>query len=281
MIPLRPEERDALARYVYSVSAIALDATKGYLIESRLGRLVEDAGCRSYAEFLNRAHTDTGGSIRRLVIDAITTGETLFFRDSAPFALLRNKILPEAIDRLTRARRVPSIRIWSAACSTGQEVYSIAIAIKEALGDPARYGVRLLGTDISNQAITQASRCVYTDYELSRGVDDAIRDRHFKRVAGGWQVCDEIRALASFRTFNLMDNLSALGRFDIIFCRNVAIYFNERDRISLFTRISRAMESDGALIIGSMESLGNQLPQLQTRRYLNTIYYSLSGVEAR
>ena len=281
MIKLLPEEQKALSQYVYSISSVALDDTKGYLIEGRLGGLAEEIGCRSFSELVSRARSDSGGSIRRRVIDAITTGETFFFRDTGPFDLLRCKILPELIDRRTRSGGVRSIRIWSAACSTGQELYSIAIVLKEMLGDPARYGVRLLGTDISNEAVARASRGIFNPTEISRGMGEAMRAKYFVPGAGGWQIRDEIRAMASFRTLNLMQDFSALGRFDIVFCRNVAIYFNERDRISLFGRIGRAMERDGCLIIGAMESLAALCPQFESRRHLRSVYYTLKGSEVR
>jgi chemotaxis protein methyltransferase CheR len=144
---------------------------------------------------------------------------------AGPFDLLRYKILPELVDRRSRAGGARSIRIWSAACSTGQELYSIAILLKDVLGDPERYGVRLLGTDISNQAVARASRGIFNEIETSRGLGEAMRTKHFIPVANGWQIRDEIRAMVSFRTLNLMQDLSALGRFDVVFCRNVAIYF--------------------------------------------------------
>ena len=145
------------------------------------------------------------------MIDAITTNETLFFRDTAPFDLLRNKIVPELIDRRARTGTA-RIRIWSAACSTGQEIYSIAILLKELLGDPERYGVRLMGTDISDDAVSRASRGIYNEAEISRGLSDQFRDKYFVRSPKGWQIRDEIRAMASFKHLNLMGDLSPHGQ---------------------------------------------------------------------
>ena len=273
MIPLRPDEFEPLAEYIYSVCGVTLDASKAYLIENRLSILAEEARCASFSQFLARARLDSSRAIERRIIDAITTNETLFFRDTAPFDLLRHKIIPDLLDRRSRGGAPPRIRIWSAACSTGQELYSVAILLKELLGDPDRYGVRLLGTDISDQAVARASRGVYNTIEISRGLPDDLRLRYFVRHGEGWQVRDEIRALASFRRLNLLQDFSALGRFDIIFCRNVAIYFCERDRIALFGRMERALEPDGALIIGAMESLSGLCPQFESKRYMRTIFY--------
>lgn len=280
MIRILPNEQKALSQYIYSISAVALDETKGYLIENRLSSLAEEMGCHSYGELLARARADAIGTIRTKVIEAITTNETSFFRDSGPFDLLRYKVIPEIIDRLSRLHGPKSIRIWSAACSTGQEIYSIGIVLKEILGDPDRYGVRLVGTDISNQAVARASRATFSQLEISRGLSEALRAKYFVRVADGWRINDEIRAMASFRTLNLSQDFAPLGRFDVVFCRNVAIYFNQRDRISLFNRIGRSLERHGCLIIGAMESLGGVCPQFEPHRHLRSVYYTLQEFAA-
>ena len=210
MIRLQPEEHKSLAQYVYSLCAVVLDESKGYLIEGRLARLVEESGSGSYGGLVLRAKSDSSRALERRIVDAITTNETSFFRDTSPFDLLRHKIVPELIDR--RARTGASrIRIWSAACSTGQELYSIAILLKELLGDPDRYGVRLMGTDISDDAVARASRGVYSAVEISRGLSEAQRTRYFVPVAGGWQIRDEIRAMASFKKLNLMGGFLGPG----------------------------------------------------------------------
>ncbi len=175
------------------------------------------------------------------MIDEITTGETLFFRDNSPFDMLRHKIVPELIDRRARAGGRPLIRIWSAACSTGQEIYSIGIILRETLGDLSKYDVRLLGTDISDQAIARASAGIFGQIDIGRGLSDSLREKYFTpHPSGGWKIRDEIRAMASFRHLNLVQDFTPLGSFDVIFCRNVAIYFNDAVRVSLFRRIGAA-----------------------------------------
>ena len=275
MIALQPDEHQAMADYIYSLCAISLDQTKGYLIESRLSHLVEELGCRSFRDLIARAKAETGGAIKRRIIGGITTNETLFFRDTAPFDLLRYKLIPEMADRRRANGGNTPIRIWSAACSTGQEIYSTAIVLKEVLGDPFRYGVRLLGTDISDEAVAKASKGVFSQVEISRGLTDLQRTKYFRPAAGGWQIADELRAMVSFKHKNLMDNFADLGKFDVIFCRNVAIYFNERDRIALFGRLERALQHDGALLIGAMESLSGICPQFESERYQRAVFYRL------
>jgi chemotaxis protein methyltransferase CheR len=272
MIHLTPEERPGVYRYIHTVCGIALDESKSYLVEGRLGSLVERCGCASFSQLCERAKSDATRALERCIIDAITTNETLFFRDTTPFDLLRHKTIPELIDRRARTGSA-RIRIWSAACSTGQELYSIAILLKELLGDPERFGVQLFGTDISDDALARASKGLFSSVEIERGLSPETRDRYFHPKPGGWQIRDEIRALATFRKLNLLQDFSALGRFDVVFCRNVAIYFNDADKRSLFARIERSLEPGGCLVVGSMESLLSVAPQFESKRHLRAIYY--------
>jgi chemotaxis protein methyltransferase CheR len=275
VIKLLAEERQPVAQYIYSICSIVLDDTKDYLIEGRLNGLLEETKCPSFSQLLARSKSDASGGLKRRIIDQITTGETLFFRDTSPFDLLRHKIVPEIIDRRSRTGLRAPIRIWSAACSTGQEIYSIAIVLKELLGDLSKYSIQLLGTDISDQAVMRASAGIYGQIEMARGLTDAARAKSFTPHAGGWKIRDELRAMASFRRLNLMEDFTAVGKFDIVFCRNVAIYFNDRDRASLFNRIGQRMEQDGYLVIGSMESLSGMCPQFESKRHLRSVFYQL------
>ncbi len=277
MIKLLPQERQTVAQYIYSLCSIALDQSKDYLIESRLSSVMTETGSTSFTQLVSRAKGDANGTLRRRIIDEITTNETLFFRDAAPFDLLRFKIIPEIIDRRAKSSLTIPIRIWSAACSTGQELYSIAIVLRELLGDLRGYNVRLLGTDISDNAVARASEGIFSQIEIDRGLTAAARDKSFVPHPRGWKIRDEIRGMASFRKLNLMEDFSSLGNFDIIFCRNVAIYFNERDRVSLFNRIEQRLESNGYLVIGSMESLSTSAPQFESKRHLRSMYYQLKG----
>ena len=278
MIKIQPEEARALSQYIYSLCGVHLDETKGYLLENRLAPLLQENSCGSFSEFYLKARSDSTKTLPRKIVDAVTTGETSFFRDSAPFDLLQFKLLPELLDR--RKKMNPSglpisLRIWSAACSSGQEVYTTAIVLKETLGNPANYSIHLLGTDISDQAIAKASYGVFSRMEIERGLTQERLQRNFTSVENGWKIRDEVRGMASFRKLNLMEDFSALGRFDIIFCRNVAIYFTEADKVRLFSKLGKALDSDGALIIGSTESLTGLCPQFEAMRYLRSVYYRL------
>ena len=277
MNQISPDELKAFAQYIHRISGIWLDESKGYLLESRLGDMLRELGCGNFSELLFKIRGDGTRKLERKLIDQITTNETLFFRDQSPFELLQNKILPDLIDRRTRAQRMPGpipLRIWSAACSNGQEVYSIAMVLKEMLGTMDRYQIRILGTDISDQAIATASRGVYGRIEIERGLSQDKLQRYFTpEKEGAWKIRDELRAMATFRTLNLMEDFLGLGRFDIVLCRNVAIYFNDRDRASVFSRFERVMEPDGYLLIGATESLSGICPQYVSHRYLRSVFY--------
>lgn len=273
-VKIKPDEIRLFAKYIHSLAGIHIEASKAYLIETRLGRILEAERCESYGEFYHKAKADGSKALEKKIIDAITTNETLFFRDTNPFELLKHKILPELIDRQASKSMGTPIRIWSAACSTGQEVYSIAIVIKELLGC-SRVNIKLTGTDLSDAAIQQASYGSYNKFEIERGLPQASLQRYFKADGANWKIKDELRAMATFRKFNLMDPFSPMGKFDIIFCRNVAIYFTLEDRMTLFNKIADVLEPDGFLIIGSTESLTGVCPRFVPKRHLKSIFYQL------
>lgn len=277
MIRIQPDEFKVFSQFVYTLTGISLDETKTYLIENRLASLMESTQSATFSELYFKAKMDK--VLQKKVIDAMTTRETLFFRDGAPFELLQFKIIPELIDRRKKAAGSSSapipIRVWSAACSTGQELYSIAIALKEVLVDLSRYDIKLVGTDIADAAVAAASKGIFGRIEIERGLPPDKLARYFTQDGDGWKIRDELRGLATFRHLNLMEEFSMLGKFDIVFCRNVAIYFSEQDRTKLFTRIARVMEPDGSLLIGSTESLTGICPLFESKRYLRSVYYQL------
>jgi chemotaxis protein methyltransferase CheR len=276
-IKINLQEIEVLSKYIYGISGIYIDASKAYLLETRLGKIAESQGCRSYSELLQKARSDLSKTIEKDIIDAITTNETLFFRDGNPFELLRHKILPEVIDRHTNGKSLlpRPIRIWSAACSTGQEIFSIAIVLKELLGNASKYNIKLMGTDLSDAAVKQASYGMYNKFEIERGLPSEQLHRYFTAVGDNWKIRDEIRSMATFHKMNLMLPFVGLGKFDIIFCRNVAIYFTLEDRKKLFEKIADTLEPDGYLIIGSTESLTGVCPRFIPKRHLRSIFYQL------
>ncbi len=278
-IKIKPDEIKIVIKYIKDISGIALDQSKVYLLETRLGNLLKENGCSSYGELCRKAKSDLSKSIEKKIIDAISTNETLFFRDNGPFEVLQHKILPDLIDRRTAKSSglLPtSIRIWSAACSTGQEVYSISMVLKELLPDLKKYNIKLLGTDISDAAVAQASYGTYNRFEIERGLSKDKLEKYFTLNGSDWKIKDEIRSMAVFRKINLMHPFKILGKFDIVFCRNVAIYFSLEDRKKLFEKIAEILEPDGYLIIGSTESLTGICPQFIPQRHIRSIFYQLN-----
>ncbi|NLW81076.1 MAG: protein-glutamate O-methyltransferase CheR [Desulfovibrionales bacterium] len=275
MTAISQDEIKLLTRYVYSISGVALDASKAYLLETRLKPMMQQYSCTSYMELYAKAKADRSGNMEKEMINAITTNETFFFRDSSPFELFKHKILPDLVDSRARmyANMPVPIRIWSAACSTGQEVYSIAIILRETLGNLSNYQISILGTDISDDAVTKASYGKYNKFEAERGMPPQVLQKYFSAHGDGWKVKDEIRSMAVFRKFNLMKPFAGMGRFDVVFCRNVAIYFTATDKKAVFEKIAGVMETDGSLIIGSTESLNGVTSMFEPKRYLRSIFY--------
>lgn len=286
---LRPEERKVLVNYIFELTAIVLDESKNYLLDSRLGPLAQSLGLRNLFELVDRSRRDTTKSVERKIIDAVTTRETLFFRDNAPFEALRHKIIPELVDRRLRHRAPGSstpgsnlggpipIRVWSAASSSGQELYSVAILLQQLLTGMGDFSFRLIGTDISDEAVASASRGEFRKHEIERGLPPNLLAKFFTPTDIGWKVRDSLRSMVSFKRFNLMHDFSPLGQFDVILCRNVAIYFDEPTKVKLFQRLAKQLDPEGALIIGSMENLPPGVTDYRTERHMNACIFKLAG----
>jgi chemotaxis protein methyltransferase CheR len=277
-VAITADEVRLWSRYVQDTCGVVLDQSKAYLLETRLSGLLRETGVTGFSELFYKLKADASDRLRGKVVDAITTNETSFFRDTSPFELLKHKLLPELIDRRNKMGIGPiAIRIWSAACSTGHEVYTVGIILKDLLGSFNGYDIRILGTDISNQAIAAASRGHFSQLEMGRGLPIGSADKYFTREGTDWKIRDEIRALATFRKMNLLEAFAFPVPFDIILCRNVAIYFSEQDRARMFRNFTRCLARDGSLIVGSTESLTGLCPQFVPQRYLRTLFYQLEG----
>lgn len=282
MIKITPSEFDNFTKYILDISGISLDTGKEYLLETRLSPLLAALGASSFDQLYRISKAETAKEIEKKIIDAISTNETYFFRDMAPFELLQHKIIPDLIDKRTKKKQsIPSpipIRFWSAANSTGQELYSIAMVIKELFLDRSKFQVSILGTDISDKAIAYASYGKYNKFEISRGLPKDKLTKYFNPVENEcWRVKDELRAMVSFKKMNLMKPFSGMGKFDIIFCRNVAIYFTQETRKELYKKIASVLEPDGYLIIGATESLMNETTLFKPQRYLRSVFYQMES----
>lgn len=232
---------------------IVLGENKQYLVKSRLAPLMAKFGVNSLGELVTRTLAPVERQLRAAVIDAMTTNETLWFRDDYPFKLLQSKLLPALSERRT------PIKIWSAASSSGQEPYSIAMSVLEyKQKNPGAFprGVQVVGTDIST---TMLEHCKYGHYDslaLARGLSAERKQRFFEKGDNGMlKVKDEVKKMVSFRPLNLLNSYSLMGRFDIVFCRNVLIYFSPEIKAQIISQIHGVLNSDGYLFLGASESL--------------------------
>lgn len=229
-------------------SGILLEAGKTYLVESRLTPVAREEGFTTVEALVRRAVV-APGAVRKKVVDALTTNETSFFRDRTPFEVLRTHLLPELVQRRASARR---LRIWSAACSTGQEAVSIAITILEAFPELTTWGVRIEGSDLNTSIVAKAKAGRYGAVEVNRGLPAPFLLKYFRRAGLDWEVAPAVRALCDFRPASLLD--PAPGPYDLVFLRNVLIYFPNEVRVQVYRRIRAAMAPDATLILGSTET---------------------------
>ncbi|MBP7933732.1 MAG: protein-glutamate O-methyltransferase CheR [Phycisphaerae bacterium] len=267
------EDIKVISRLVDDLCGIVLDETKGYLIKSRLTRIAEETGCSTFSELYYKVRYANDKTLQTKIIDAITTNETLFFRDTTPFEAMRHKVIPDLIDEKAGTVCPRRLRIWSAACSTGQEPYSMVMVLYELLPDAARWDIQITATDISDTAIRQASLGRYSDMEINRGMTPQMLAKYFNREPSGWKVKDEVRGLVAFRRINLLEPFVGLGPFDIVFCRNVAIYFSPEARRSLFLRLADTLTPSGYLFVGSSESLTDLGPRFAPHQHCRSVFY--------
>ncbi len=250
LVVVSDENYRYLQKGIYLQSGIVLDDDKHYLLESRLMPVARAATLANHDELCARLRAGTDTALAQKVIEALTTNETLFFRDMAPFEALRRRMIPELL-----ATRPQKLAIWSAAASSGQEAYSIAMLIRE-LGTDSR-SVEILGTDISEQILDRAREAKYVQFEVNRGLPAPYLVKYFRREGLDWQLKDEIKAMVKFRRFDLREPMAGLGKFDIIFCRNVLIYFDVETRIKILNQIMTVLNPGGYLILGGAETTLN------------------------
>nr|WP_305087431.1 protein-glutamate O-methyltransferase CheR [Pseudomonas kuykendallii] len=247
--------------FLEKTCGILLGSNKQYLVSSRLNKLMEQQSIRSLSELVQRIESQPRSGLREQVVDAMTTNETLWFRDAYPFEVLKSRILPEMIKNAGGQR----LRIWSAACSSGQEPYSLSMAIDEFertnLGQ-LKAGVQIVATDLSGTMLTACKSGEYDSLAMGRGLSQERLQRYFDlKAPGRWAVKAPIRNRIEFRALNLLDSYSVLGKFDIVFCRNVLIYFSAEVKKDILTRIHATLKPGGYLFLGASEAL-NGLPDL-------------------
>jgi chemotaxis protein methyltransferase CheR len=246
-----PTDYEFLRRFLKERSGLDLSADKQYLVESRLLPLARKANLPGLPELVAKLK---GGAdaLTTEVVEAMTTNETFFFRDKVPFDHLRGTILPELLQARASRR---SLRIWCAASSTGQEPYSIAMCLKEMSPALAGWRVEILATDLSQAVLEKSKSGMFSQFEVQRGLPIQMLVKYFTQTGELWQLNADIRAMVQFRQLNLLQDFSHLGAFDIVFCRNVLIYFDQHTKIGIFNRLARLMEPDGFLVLGAAETV--------------------------
>jgi chemotaxis protein methyltransferase CheR len=272
-MPLSSQEITEVSSLVMELCGILLDESKGYLIESRLAPIVAEYKLASYSELVNRARAQRDRALLTRIVDAITTNETLFFRDASPFEALQFKALPELFDAKAKTAFPRRLRIWSAAASTGQECYSLAMVLHQLIPDIHQWDINILGTDISDAALKQASSGTYSEFEIGRGLRPELLSRYFTKQGTNYKVKDELRSLVTFGRQNLQESFTTPGPFDIIFCRNVVIYFTAAARQDIFHRLSRSLSTDGYLFVGSAESLADLGSNFAPHHHCRSVFY--------
>jgi chemotaxis protein methyltransferase CheR len=258
--------------YVEKLCGIALDESKGYLIEARLDKLVKEHSLASAVELIDKAKTSSGEAVRKSLIEAMTTRETFFFRDNSPFEALQFKALPELLDEKIKEKN-NRLRIWSAAASTGQEACSIGMIVHEMIPDLNRWDIQILATDISEDALAKGRSGLYTTMEVERGTPKPFVTKYFKATKDGYQVVDSIHRMIRFQQLNLLSPFQFPQPFDIIFCRNVAIYFEKSVKIDLFRRMLPLLPKYGYLFVGVSESLFDCGPEFKPRYHCKSTFY--------
>lgn len=268
------QDYDVFRRYLQDACGILLGDNKQYLVASRLAQLMREHQVESLTVLVERIRQLRNNDLRQAVIDAMTTNETLWFRDTFPFEVLVNQILPNY-----KGQTQP-LRVWCAASSSGQEPYSISMATEEYLmRNPGALpgGLQIVGTDISAQMLKQAEQGKYEHLALVRGLSPERKQRFFDPVDGGerWQVKANIRRRASFRAINLMDSYTALGRFEVVFCRNVLIYFSAELKAKIIDKIAGVLHPRGYLFLGASESMAGLSERFEMIRCSPGIVYRL------
>ena len=248
---MSPEDIDHLASTLKTRSGLILGADKTYLIESRLSPVARREGFSNVAALLTALRAKRDEKLMTAVTDAMTTNETFFFRDKTPFDQFKSDVLPA----LAKARLNGEIKVWCAACSTGQEPYSLAMLMDELRIQYPRVTLDILATDISDRCLEKAQSGLYTQFEVQRGLPITMMVKHFEKVDEMWRISPKMRASVRYKKMNLLDDLRLIGRQDVIYCRNVLIYFDLETKKKVLEQMATLLADDGYLFLGAAETV--------------------------
>ena len=264
--------------FARDTAAIILEPGKEYLVETRLGPIAKQSGFNSLDEFLTQLRTNRAGTLfNEQVIDALTTNETSFFRDFHPFETLRQHVLPKIIEQRTPLKK---LTIWSAASSTGQELYTIGMLLREHFPVLKDWNVSILGTDLSPTVITQAKKGIYSQLEVNRGLPASMLIKYFNKVDAKWVIKDEVRKLIDFRQMNLVKPWPIMPMFDVVFIRNVMIYFDVESKKTILKKIRQCLQPNGYLFLGTAPTTMNIDPDWQPMTLGRATVYQSQAAKA-
>ncbi len=272
MIKITEPEYILMKKYIEEHCGIHLAEGKEYLIESRLTDIVAESGCKSFQEFHLKARLDHTGKCRDLIVDAMTTNETLWFRDESAWTYLRETAAPFLLDRAANKK---DVRVWSSAVSTGQEAYSLLMLLDEqakARGTPYLLdNIEILATDISSAALFLAISARYDSIAINRGLPPDKKNKYFTQDRGVWIFDQELKKRVQFKRFNLQNSFTPLGQFDLILCRYVIIYFSDTFKRELFAKLATVLKPEGTLLLGATESLRGFSDDFNISYYKNAV----------
>lgn len=249
---MRPDDFDFIASLLKQRSGLVINRDKVYLLESRLTPIARRRGLETLDELIAVIRREKNEALIRSVVEAMTTNESFFFRDTTPFDLFRDHVLPKLRETHAATKRV---RIWCAAASSGQEPYSLAIILKELSAQWAGWTFEILGTDICTQVLDKARAGIYSQFEVQRGLPIRMLIKYFTQEGESWQIAKPIRDMVTYKEFNLLDSYRMLGQFDVIYCRNVLIYFDQETKSDVLNRMREVLAPTGVLFLGAAETV--------------------------
>ena len=270
---MTPQDYAFLQGFLKEKSGLVLSDDKQYLIESRLMPIARKAGLGGIADLIGKLRGIGDRTLQTAVVEAMTTNESFFFRDKTPFEHFVDTIVPHLVKTRQRGR----VRIWCAAASTGQEPYSLAMCLKENAAKLGGLSFEIIGTDISHEVLEKAKAGYYTQFEVQRGLPVQMLLKYFKQHGEMWQIAPEIRSMVNYRHFNLLDSFASMGQFDVIFCRNVLIYFDQATKTDIMNRLSKQMPDDGYLLLGAAETVVGLTTSFQSVPGKRGLYSKASG----
>ncbi len=275
---MTPAEYFFIRKVLMERSGYVLLPDKQYLIDSRLNPLARELGCASLMELVQKMRAPGATALLDRVTETMTINESFFFRDKIPFDRFKDTILPAVMEARANTRR---LRIWCSACSTGQEPYSLAMILRSMKEKLAGWNIEILATDISRDVLERAKAGIYTQFEVQRGLPIQMLMQFFEQVGEQWRISEEIRRMVQFRHLNLIDRFSLLGTFDVVFCRNVLIYFDHATKTDVLERIAQQLAPEGYLVLGAAETVVGLSESFKPHMDKRGVYVRTGGVSPK